>query len=102
MSKTRKTRPLIVRMLDKNDHGVAYTEHHNHTDGECDLPDPDPSLILEHQDNNNRTKCYYRFAFVGKGLCGCRMCTGQAERKENTRKARHNERKNIKEIVESY
>lgn len=95
MSRTRKTRPLHVRMVDPKDNGVGYTEVHNHVNGrECDLPDKhDPKTIAESYTGpfaspENRP-CHYSFEYKGKGLCGCKMCTGQVERRAENRKKRH-------------
>lgn len=92
MSKTRKTRPLYVRMADPKDNGVDYEEFHDHADGnECDLPD---SIHDQIKDDQSR-KCFFHFRYVGKGLCGCPSCTDQDGRKAKARRSRHNVDKEI-------
>lgn len=110
MSRTRKTRPLHVRMADPKDHGVGYVEVHNHADGrECDLPEhplakdmedkvtsPMGSIIQPHR------PCHYSFSFNGHGLCGCRMCTGHDEHIRGNRKSRHDAKHDLHEVLKTH
>lgn len=87
MSKTKKTRPLTVRMADKTDTDVQYSEHHNHVSGVCTLPGS-----LQEQFKNEpiltQGQCYYEWKYSGHRICGCAMCTGKIERKSNVKKTR--------------
>jgi len=97
MSKTLKTRPLHVRILDPKDHAVGIAEHHNHEKGFCDLPERTAKAIEERHEQlvngdypfKTRETCRYDFSYTGVGICGCTMCTGQDSRKLKARKTRH-------------
>lgn len=97
MSKTLKTRPLHVRILDPKDHAVGIAEHHNHEKGFCDLPERTAKAIEERHEEmvsgeypyKTRETCRYDFTYTGVGICGCTLCTGQPERKLKARKTRH-------------
>lgn len=56
MSKTRATRPPLVRAFDRKDRSVNAIEVHDHENGPCDLPDADPKVI---RGNESETRCYY-------------------------------------------
>lgn len=97
MSRTDKTRPLNVRMLDAKDIKIGVHEYHNHVKGYCDLPPRDPKAIeeqhneiVQNDDRSFRQSCHYDFAYKGSNMCGCKMCTGQDWRKEERRAKRHN------------
>lgn len=102
MSRTYKTRPLAVRMLDKKDNAVGVEEVHNHKDGrECDLPPYDAKSMMNDPRKGIYTKCHYYFVYKGVNICGCRMCTGQEDRKTENRKARHSAKNELhKSMVE--
>lgn len=51
MSDTDKTRPMWVQMLDPYNKGWLE-EHHNHTNGICDIADADPRFPWR-----NRARC---------------------------------------------
>lgn len=55
MSKTDKTRPAKVQMLDN------LREYHDHTDGECNLPTVDEWLRMNKRDRRTwgMHHCYY-------------------------------------------
>lgn len=97
MSKTLKTRPLHVRILDPKDHAVGIAEHHNHEKGFCDLPERTAKAIEDRYEVilngdypfKHRETCRYDFSYTGAGICGCVMCTGQPARKMKARKIRH-------------
>lgn len=97
MSRTDKTRPLTVRMLDAKDSKIGIHEYHNHVKGYCDLPPRDPKAVEEQHDEIIHSEemtfgkaCHYGFAYKGSNMCGCKMCTGQDWRKEERRAKRHN------------
>jgi hypothetical protein len=89
MSRTRKTRPIMVRAADKEDKGVGLEERHNHSQGECTLPESPEAQI-----NTPRTYtgCYYIWLYTGHQLCGCPMCTDRWGR-ESKRVQRRRESK---------
>jgi hypothetical protein len=97
MSKTLKTRPLHVRILDPKDHAAGIEEHHNHEKGFCDLPERNAKAIEERYEAlrsgeypfKNSETCRYDFSYTGVGICGCILCTGQPWRKQSTRNTRH-------------
>ena len=89
MSNTLKTRPLSVRMADPNDKGVDYIEVHNHADRECDLPGSTLDKVVYGPVRPTQAPCHYSWTYTGHNLCGCKMCTGQVERKLNARRVRH-------------
>ena len=100
MSRTFKTRPLRVRMLDSKDHAVTLVETHDHTGGrECDLPERDIRRINEAETAEEKTKCYYSFEPNGTNICGCKMCTGKDEIHHENRKNRHNSKVELHEAV---
>lgn len=97
MSRTDKTRPLWVRMMDNKDFKIGAVETHNHVKGYCDLPAKNPKAIEEHYDKlmsheslSYRESCHYSFSYQGVGMCGCTICTAQAQRKQERRGHRHN------------
>lgn len=103
MSRTDKTRPVTVRMLDSHDNKIGIHEYHNHVKGFCDLPPRDPKAIEGQHDeimhNPELTfgqTCHYDFSYKGSNMCGCKLCTGQAWRKEERRAKRHNSKVSLK------
>ncbi len=86
MSRTVKTRPFWVRMADSHDKAVGAVAVHNHIDRDCDLPEKTYFGIA----NQNHYGCHYDFSAQGVNVCGCKMCTGQDERKHKTRVNRQN------------
>lgn len=94
MSKTLKTRPLSVRMLDKRDNSVGVTEIHRHNKGFCDIPARTIKAVQEQHeatDFERGKSCSYDFTYKGINICGCKMCTAQDYRKQKNRRGRHNE-----------
>lgn len=97
MSKTLKTRPLAVRILDMKDHTVGSKETHRHQKGHCDLPEHNIKALMEREDELNNGEypykrsesCTYDFAYTGVGICGCKLCTDQFGRKKGVRRTRH-------------
>lgn len=108
MSRTRKTRPLHVRMADPKDHGVEYIEVHNHINGrECDLPvSHDAKSIANSYDgpfvDAVTRPCHYSWEYKGKNLCGCRMCTGHDFRKQDIRKSRHEAKQELHQVLKTH
>lgn len=105
MSRTRKTRPLHVRMADPKDNGVGIEEIHNHINGrECDLPvHADPKNIEEtyplvYSSKPEERPCYYHFKYTGKNLCGCDMCTDREFHNHENRAERHHTKEKLKDI----
>lgn len=94
MSKTDKTRPPWVQQH----HGESPTRpyHRCHKDpSKCDLPAEPP---LEHWSSAPDTTCYWGYGtYDGTNICGCKMCTMQAERKADNRKQRHSKERDIRE-----
>lgn len=102
MSRTYKTRPLEVRMLDKKDNAVGVQEVHNHKNGrECDLPPYDAKEIMNDTRKGIYNKCHYFFVYRGVTLCPCNICTGKEEHKAENRKSRHTSKIELhKSIIE--
>lgn len=102
MSRTYKTRPLEVRMLDKKDNAVGVQEIHNHKNGrECDLPEYDAKKIMNDPRKNIYQKCHYSFVYRGVHLCSCHICSGKEEFKAENRKNRHNMKTKLhKSVIE--
>lgn len=103
MSRTDKTRPISIRMLDAKDNKIGVREIHNHLKGFCDLPARDPKAvekqhneIMQSEEKTFGTSCYYSFSYKGSSYCGCKMCTGQDWRKEERRAKRHNAKTSLK------
>lgn len=98
MSRTRKTRPIEVRMADKSDKGVGATADHNHANGECTLPEsPTDQLKLTNKEWRDLT-CRWHFAYTGHGLCGCWMCTDRSGKEQK----RHERRVIDKKAVQNW
>jgi hypothetical protein len=90
MSKTWKTRPLMVRINDKEDKAVDAVENHDHSEFECSLPDsPVAQLKLTHE-QWRALNCRYDWGYSGHNLCGCPMCTDRWG-KESKKKERRQE-----------
>lgn len=81
MSRTDVHMPYWVKQTDPG-WRHAFTEDHDHGRGACDL---------EHQNPHDwqATRCHIGDRYTGRNIhCGCRMCTGQFERKQDSRRAR--------------
>lgn len=93
MSRTDKTRPIFVRMVDHKDVKVGILARHNHVKGYCDLPDRhDAKAIMEHHNVRRadyNDSCHWNFSYKGVNICGCSMCTGKFSRREERRAQRH-------------
>lgn len=97
MSKTLKTRPLRVRIMDSKDHKVDYSEHHDHTGGrECDLPEKN-----EFKHGDVETVCYYTFKYIGVNLHACDMCSDNVAIRQENRSNRHETKKKLREAVKN-
>lgn len=103
MSRTDKTRPVSVRMMDPQDQKIGVHEFHNHIKGYCDLPernakdmDAQYDIIRKSSDLTLGQSCHYGFAYKGSNMCGCKMCTGQHYRKSERRGTRHNSKASLK------
>lgn len=105
MSKTFKTRPWGVRILDKRENKIGVEEQHNHVKGFCDMPERTPqALKAQHESDDFRwgKSCTFSFRYKGVGICGCAMCTGHFNRKSVRRSARHKDAaltKSVKKMV---
>ena len=108
MSRTRKTRPLHVRMADPNDNGVGFIEAHNHVNGrECDLPEHADAKSIEEAGvtfiaDNTKRPCHYSWTYKGSNICGCHMCTGHEENKIENRNERHETKEKLNEIKKTH
>lgn len=117
MSKTHKTRPLDVRMLDPKDTAAGITESHNHEKGYCDLPERNYKAIGERHRQiaadeypvPSRDRCTFNFAYKGVNICGCPTCSAHFSRREERRKIRHegkrvlsNQRKMVRTALGDY
>lgn len=108
MSRTRKTRPLHVRMADPKDKGVGYVEVHNHANGrECDLPETHDAKGIEQSYSGPFVEalhrpCHYSWEYKGKNLCGCRMCTGHDYHIQENRQERHEVKEKLNEIKKTH
>lgn len=103
MSRTDKTRPVSIRMMDRQDQKIGVHEYHNHIKGYCDLPernakdmDAQYDVIRKSSDLTLGQSCHYGFAYKGSNMCGCKMCTGQHYRKSERRGKRHNSKASLK------
>lgn len=109
MSRTIKTRPLVVRMLDPKDHSVGVSELHRHDKGYCDLPARNIDAVLEREELLRSGEyevpysetCDYSFSYVGVEVCGCAMCTEQDERKAKARKTRRETKVELRKQTKS-
>lgn len=85
MSRTFKTNPPMVQLSGKNPH-VTPEEHHDHVNGECDLP----ALSEIAHGEFPRTRCYWGFKYDGRNFsCGCAQCTGAPWKRQQRRQDRH-------------
>lgn len=82
MARTDKTRPTWVRMADGPRFAVAHHDHRNHA---CNLP---PLFADSRLIDFAAGHCYWEpnYRLV---TCGCPLCTGRYERREERRRARH-------------
>lgn len=101
MSRTRKTRPPLVRAFDSADSKVTFEEGHDHRDGApCELPGIAEAREMYLHDNPRyvRLRCSYRWT-SHVSVCGCPMCTdqdGRAKKNKQTRRAGKMETLNAK------
>ncbi len=100
MSRTDKTKPVAVRMIE---HPPLIAEH-NHQDGICDLP---PTPLHDQRRYHTSFNCYWMetAVFGYRGCChgcGCRLCTGHWERREERRRSRHQARRQGREMVKTW
>lgn len=99
MSRTRKTRPLMVKAVDPRDHSVGLEESHDHDDGACDLPEKPPRKLEHIQELMYRPgKCYYTWNYTGTQLCGCHICTAHYEFRADRRKSRHDSKRELRKL----
>lgn len=83
MSRTHKTKPLNVKACQGL---VSAYEVHDHTKGPCDLPKMTPANAGYGAPDTN---CYWQPNFYEPlSFCGCHLCTGNYERKINTKRNR--------------
>ena len=82
MSKTHKTKPFQVKVCQGL---VSAYEVHDHTKGPCDLPPLTPQSFYDW----TSTRCHW-WGDTNNPLsfCGCHLCTGNYERKINTKRNR--------------
>lgn len=66
MSKTHKTKPFWVKMMQGH---LATSEFHDHRDGPCDLP---PQVELDEWMRTGR--CRHEFRYTGIRTCGPSCC----------------------------
>lgn len=102
MSKTFKTRPLRVRMVDEKDLAVGLEEIHYHDKGFCDLPEKTfKEINAQHEspDFHWGKSCTYFFSYTGVNVCGCRICTGFDSRRSSKRRVRHAKRDSMRRIL---
>lgn len=84
MSKTDKTKPMWVRMLEHKSPII-----HDHTNDVCDAG-ADQLEWAMHQ-------CHRRYWWYGCCTgCGCMMCNDQEGRRRSRRKDRHNAKRHIR------
>lgn len=100
MSRTDKTRPWQVRASDLP--MVTCYPIHDHTRGGCTLP-PNPTQAWGPRGDH---RCYWQeapdFYYRRGGGCGCRMCTGYHERREDRRRERHAARVSAQQLVKQH
>ncbi len=90
MSRTRKTRPPLVRAFDPADSKVFFEEEHDHRDGQpCELPSIDEAREMYLHDNPRyiRLRCNYDWYAIVP-TCGCPLCTDRVGRDQKTKRAR--------------
>lgn len=83
MSRTDKTKPFWVKIAHRD---VAVVEKHDHTTGQCDLPDPFDVVSF----SRLKTRCRREFFETDTRVCCCRMCRarGYPDRTEAQRRRR--------------
>lgn len=112
MSKTDKTRPLSVRMMDPKDIAVGVRESHSHEKGFCDLPERNYKAVDERDKEiaageypvPASDRCDFHFAYRGVNICGCPICSAHFSRREERRKIRHESKKvlgNTRKMVQA-
>lgn len=95
MSKTDKTKPFWVQIMNRE---IAVSEYHDHINGVCEIKGQKPSR--DHVDWK-RGECHFTWEYDGKNVgCGCKMCTMQFERKQDNRRTRRAKKKVIREWEE--
>lgn len=100
MSRTRKTRPLHVRMSDPTDQRAKAVPHHDiHGHEVCDLPaSPAEQMKLQ---GGEHTKCYWAYTYTGHAVCCCNLCHGDgAYSSSPSKKARQEAKKIIREQLD--
>lgn len=98
MSRTHKTRPLMVKAVDRTDHSVGLTEVHDHRGGDCTLPEQPPTKLDDLQEQLYRG-CYFDWEYTGTQLCGCRMCTMHDEFRADRRRDRQKSKRELRDLV---
>lgn len=100
MSKTDKTRPWRVRVMDKK---TWLEEDHDHRDGPCDLPPP-PALVCDFWAGRTTTRCYWNasceFWVTPSNYCGCPTCNDTRGRRLETKRARAQARQRVRQEVQ--
>lgn len=88
MSHSDHTKPYRARLLEQG----AAVEYHDHSRGDCVLvPLHEFADKLEHDGFDNRPRCGWELGWTYLNehpVCGCSLCTNQAARKVERRRAR--------------
>lgn len=91
MSRTDKTQPYWVKILESKQN---RQEWHCHENGVCDIDAVVGPESLSWRRVDGGWKCHYdastALMYSGYGRCGCPMCSGQYERRQERRQSRHN------------
>jgi len=87
MSRTDVHIPYWVKKL-QPEWRAYFVEHHDHRNHECNF---DP------KNNNWKTDCLLGDRSRGKNIhCGCHMCTGHDQRRQDRRGQRHHAKRALK------
>jgi hypothetical protein len=82
--------------------GKTYKEHHDHRNGECDLPD----VYDKNGGWNKSGGCYYTWTWdwinSGDARCGCPTCSDKGYNKQQNRRARKQSKRDIQQEYLDY
>jgi hypothetical protein len=91
MSRTDAHAPVLVSIA-RGD--LAAHAHHDHRNGDCDLPDRAGLAAGRHVYAwTKSSRCRWVFHYTGTNVCACNLCSSRDERRADLRKDRQTTRR---------
>lgn len=95
MSRTHKTESFAMQAIHEKD----YEAHHDHRNGDCDLPPPPKKRGDLGRVGNGRCFWTYSKSFWYTHRCSCDLCGGGTNRRKERREGKREARQALKEVA---